>query len=146
VADSSFRFGVVIPLREEAQYIFTRKFNGDVPLITNADFNYYIKEVGKLSGIIQLIKFSHKKGNKDIITVKPKYSWITSPSCCRSFCTNEFLAGTPVNLIMKIRGHKSFRDFYKYIRISQEEAGQKIKELWQERGTMSLIANSECRK
>ncbi len=137
---------VVIPLRDEAQYIFAQKFNGNVPLITNPDFNYYIKEVGKLAGITQLIKFSHKKGNQDIINVKPKYAWITSHTCRRSFCTNEFLAGTPVDLIMKISGHKSLRDFYRYIRISQEEAGQKIKELWQQRGAMALISPSEPKR
>jgi integrase len=131
---------VVIPLRDEAHHIFVQKFNRNVPLITNPDFNYYIKEVGKLAGITQLIKFSHKKGNQDIINVKPKYAWITSHTCRRSFCTNEFLAGTPVDLIMKISGHKSLRDFYRYIRISQEEAGQKIKELWRQRGAMSLTS------
>jgi len=68
---------VVIPLRDEAQYIFTKKFNRNIPIITNPDFNYYIKEVGKLAGITQLIKFSHKKGNQDVISVKPKYAWIT---------------------------------------------------------------------
>jgi len=134
---------VVIPLRDEAQYIFTKKFNRNIPIITNPDFNYYIKEVGKLTGIIQLIKFSHKKGNQDVILVKPKYAWITSHTCRRSFCTNEYLAGTPVDLIMKISGHKSLRDFYRYIRISQEEAGQKIKELWQQRGEMALKSWSE---
>ena len=57
-------------------------------------------------------------------------------SCRRLFCANEFLAGTPVELIMKISGHKSLRDFYKYIRISPEEAGQRIRELWERRGDM----------
>jgi len=40
---------------------------------------------------------------------------------------------------MKISGHKSVKDFYKYIRITPEEAGQKIKELWQQRGEMELF-------
>jgi len=71
--------------------------------------------------------------------VKPKYAWITSHTCRRSFCTNEFLAGTPVELIMKISGHKSVKDFYKYIRITPEEAGLKIKELWQQRGQMEVL-------
>lgn len=30
-------------------------------------------------------------------------------------CTNEFLAGTPVELIMKIGRHKNVKGFYKYI-------------------------------
>lgn len=130
---------VVIPLRDEANTIFVRTFRSGVPQIDNGVFNRYIKEVGKIAGITQLIKFSHKKANKDVITVKPKYAWITSHSCRRSFCTNEFLAGTPVDLIMKISGHKSLRDFYKYIRITPEEAGQKIKEIWQIRGDIRLI-------
>lgn len=70
---------------------------------------------------------------------KPKHGWITSHTCRRSFCTNEFLAGTPVELIMKISGHKSVMDCYKYIRITPEEAGQKIKEIWQQRGAMELF-------
>lgn len=129
---------VVIPLREKAYYIFVEEFNRRIPRITNLDFNWYIKEVAQHAGITRPIKFSHKKGNQDVVTVKPKYKWITSYTCRRSFCTNEFLAGTPVELIMKISGHKSLRDFYRYIRITPEEAGQKIKELWQQRGEMSL--------
>jgi len=130
---------VVIPLRDQAQYIFVNEFNRNIPAISNAGFNERIKEVGRLTGLTQLIKFSYKKGNQDIVVTKPKYAWITSHTCRRSFCSNEFLAGTPVELIMKISGHKNLRDFYRYIRISQEEAGQKIKELWQQRGTMALI-------
>jgi integrase len=87
-----------------------------------------------MAGLTQLVKHSYKKGNKDIVEVKPKYAWVTSHTCRRSFCTNEFLAGTPVELIMKISGHKSVKDFYKYIRISPEEAGRKVKELWEKRG------------
>lgn len=39
-----------------------------------------------------------------------------SHTCRRSFCTNEFLDGTPVQLIMGISGHKTekaFRRLYK---------------------------------
>lgn len=134
---------VVIPLRDEAYSIFIKAFKKDIPKISNSDFNYYIKEVGRIACLDQLIKFSHKKGNRDIITMKPKYAWITSHTCRRSFCTNEFLAGTPVDLIMKISGHKSLRDFYKYIRITPEEAGQKIREIWQNRGDMSIVKEKE---
>jgi len=74
-----------------------------------------------------------------VVEVKPKNEWITSHTCRRSFCTNEFLAGTPVELIMKISGHKSVKDFYKYIRITPEEAGQKIKELWLQRDQMEVL-------
>ena len=130
---------VVIPLRQEALSLFNNEFREQIPLLTNVEFNRHIKTLGRLGGINELITFSYKKGNKDVVVTKPKYDWITSHTCRRSFCTNEFLAGTPVELIMKISGHKSVKDFYKYIRITPEEAGQKIKELWQQRGEMKLF-------
>jgi integrase len=127
---------VVIPLRSEAHDILINRFRKIVPKTTNAELNRYIKKVGQLAGIDSPVKISCKKGNQDIITVKPKFSLITTHTCRRSFCTNEFMAGTPPELIMKISGHKSTKDFYKYIRISSEEAGQKIKEIWESRGEM----------
>ncbi|HVG15706.1 MAG TPA: hypothetical protein VM935_12120, partial [Chitinophagaceae bacterium] len=124
---------VVIPLKEKAYQIFINCFQGQIPKMTNPDFNYAIKEVGKLASINELITFSSKKGNKPIVETKPKYAWMTSHSCRRFFCTNEFLAGTPVLLIMKISGHRKEKDFYKYIRITAEEAAVKIEKIWTER-------------
>ncbi|RXK85743.1 site-specific integrase [Filimonas effusa] len=127
---------VVIPLRDEAYSIFMRSFMQGIPVLSNAVFNSAIKELGKRAGLYQLIRFSYKRGNKDIVVNQPKYAWITSHTCRRSFCTNEFLEGTPVELIMKISGHKSLKNFYRYIKISPEEAGRKIGEIWMQRGEL----------
>lgn len=133
---------VVIPLRPEAHEILVNCFNKKVPKTSNGELNRHIKKVGHLAGIDTSIKVSYKKGNQDIVTTKPKYAWITSHTCRRSFCTNEFLAGTPPELIMKISGHKSLKDFYKYIRITPEEAGKKIQEIWERRGEMQMQGTS----
>jgi integrase len=130
---------VIIPLREEAKSIFTRQFKDKIPALTNPEFNKHIKTIGKLCDINRPVKFSYKKGNQAIEVTKPKYEWITSHTARRSFCTNEFLAGTPVELIMRISGHKRTKDFYKYIKISPEEAANKIKKLWEARNGMKLI-------
>jgi hypothetical protein len=61
---------VVVPLREKASIIFVQNFQRRIPRITNPDFNYYIKEVGKFAGINDLVTFSHKKGNRDVVEVK----------------------------------------------------------------------------
>jgi hypothetical protein len=39
---------------------------------------------------------------------------------------------------MKIYGHKSLKDFYRYIKIAPEQAGQRIKELWQQRSELKV--------
>jgi integrase len=84
--------------------------------------------------LFELVQFSYRKGNQTVIEVKPKYEWLSSHTARRSFCTNEFMAGTPVELIMKLSGHKVLAHFYKYIRISPEEAGRKVQAIWAERG------------
>ncbi len=125
---------VVIPLRDEAKEIFTEQFKEKLPKLTNAEFNRHIKTIGKIAGICQRITFSYKKGNKTIDVQKPKYDWITTHTARRSFCTNEFLAKTPVKLIMKLSGHKNEKDFYRYIRVTPEEAAMKMEEIWMQRG------------
>lgn len=134
----------VIPLLEEAQIIFNTHFKNGIPKISNPKFNEYIKEIGRLAGIVELVTHSYKKGNKDVIEVKPKYQWITTHTCRRSFATNEYLAGTDVALIMKITGHKSVRDFYKYIRIAIEEhAAQQMQSIWKDRNNMQAFPISK---
>jgi integrase len=130
---------VVIPLRPEAHDILVNRFNRQVPRTSNEELNRHIKKIAQLAGIDTPIKASYKKGNQDIVSTKPKFAWITTHTCRRSFCTNEFLAGTPPELIMKISGHKSLKDFYKYIRITPEEAGKKIQQIWEQRGEMNSV-------
>ena len=86
---------VVIPLRPEAYDILINRFNKKVPKTTNEELNRHIKKVARLAGIDIPIKASYKRGNQDMVTTKPKFAWITTHTCRRSFCTNEFLAGTP---------------------------------------------------
>lgn len=124
---------VVVPLRSDAFDILVNVFKKKIPEVSQQKFNDNIKEVGRLAGIDQSITFSHRRGGEDITETKPKYNWITSHTCRRSFCTNEFLAGTPPELIMKISGHKSLRDFYRYIRITPEQAAQQIEKIWNQR-------------
>jgi integrase len=134
---------VAIPLRTEAVEIFNKHFKNNAPVISNIVFNRYIKKIALDAGITQPITFSYKKGNKDIVVTKPKAEWITTHACRRSFCTNEFLQGTEISLIMKISGHKTMREFQKYVRINHEQAAHKIQEIWTARGGMSAFTHSK---
>jgi integrase len=134
---------VVIPLRAEAKEIFIRVFKDSQPKISNPKFNKYIKIIANLAGITQNITFSHKRGNADIVETKPKSEWVTSHTCRRSFATNEYLNGVEVSLIMKITGHKTHKDFFKYIRISEEHAARKIQDIWTTRNNMQTFEKSQ---
>jgi len=130
---------VVIPLRKEAQEMLEQLFKETQVISSNPDFNRNIKIIGKLAGINNLITFMHKKGSNQVKVTKAKCDWITSHTARRSFCTNEFLAGTPVKIIMQISGHKKEKDFYRYIKISPEESAKIIQKIWQERNNMQAF-------
>jgi integrase len=129
---------IVVPLRPETKDIL-EKYNMEMPQISNPEFNFYIKEVAKLAGLNEKIKFSYKRGNKHVEEVRPKYAWVMSHTCRRSFCTNEFLDGTPVNLIMAISGHKTEKAFRKYIKADNLQKAQMIKKIWENRPGLGTI-------
>lgn len=96
---------VVVPLRNDAKKILVEKYELKLPKVGMVNFNYYIKEVVRLAGLNEPVGISHRRGNKIREEIRPKYAWISSHTARRSFCTNEYLAGTPSDLIMSISGH-----------------------------------------
>jgi hypothetical protein len=94
------------------------------------NFNYYVKEVVKLASVDEPVKITHKRGNKIIEETKPKYAWVSSHTARRSFCTNEYLSGTPSDLIMAVSGHKSGKAFKKYIKVDHIKKASMLKNLW----------------
>lgn len=57
---------VVVPLRPIAEEILLNRFCGRIPKIVNATFNDLIKKACKQADICEPLKFSYKKGNKEI--------------------------------------------------------------------------------
>jgi hypothetical protein len=121
---------VVVPLRNDAKKILVEKYELKLPKVSMVNFNYYIKEVVRLAGLNEPVRISHRRGNKIREEIRPKYAWISSHTARRSFCTNEYLAGTPSDLIMSISGHKSEKSFRKYIKADQIKKASMIKEIW----------------
>lgn len=56
----------------------------------------------------------------------PKYELIKTHTARRTGCTNMYLAGIPVIDIMKISGHKTEKEFMKYIKVSKLETAQNL--------------------
>ncbi len=127
---------VVVPLREDVRKILIEKYEMRMPRVSMVNFNYYIKEVVKLASINEPIVIAHKRGNKLVEETRPKYAWVSSHTARRSFCTNEYLLGTPSGLIMSISGHKSEKAFKKYIKADTIKKAEMIKKLWDEQPSL----------
>ncbi len=83
VAQKKTLVTVVVPLRSDAKTILKDKYKMQIPQVSNPNFNKYIKEGCKLAGITEKVKITHKRGNKTIEEIRPKYAWITSHTCRR---------------------------------------------------------------
>lgn len=54
---------------------------------------------------------------------------ISSHTCRRSFCTNMYLSGFPAKELMKISGHKNHAAFMRYVKVDNQQAANRVKEL-----------------
>lgn len=111
---------VVIPIHWMLGEIINSGFQLSTK-ISDTKINKHIKEICELAGINNIVEVTRFEINKTVVTAVPKYSIITTHTARRTGATNMYIAGIPAISIMKITGHKSERNFLKYIKISEEE-------------------------
>jgi hypothetical protein len=63
--------------------------------------NIYLKEIGKMAGIDEMVSKTSSQGSKRKTETCLKYEKITSHTARRSFATNAYLAGVPTLAIIK---------------------------------------------
>jgi len=120
---------VIIPLHPEAKRIIEKHhLKGGLHLITNQNFNKFIKDVCRLAGISETTIITRTVGGKKIRISKPKHDLVASHTARRSFATNAYLAGVPTLAIMSITGHKTELSFLKYVKVTKEEQAKLIME------------------
>lgn len=125
---------VVIPLHSVVNRII-EKYNGNLPkAISGQKFNEYLKEVcQRVSCLKGLESKKRTVGGMKTISTLQKWEMVSSHTARRSFCTNEYLNGTPTLTIMAVSGHETESAFLKYIKVSPKEHAEKMMHLWEKR-------------
>lgn len=87
--------------------------------ISNQKMNEYLKEIGEMVKSLN-VPFNKDRttGGLKISTNKMKWEYLSTHTARRSFSTNMFERGIPVQSIMSITGHKTETEFYKYIQMN----------------------------
>lgn len=118
---------VLCPITKEIKLIMDNRHNGNPPKpIAESILNDSIKQIGIMLKFNERVKCEHTQGGKLITEMIPKHQLIKSHTARRSFCTNKYKAGMPVFDIMLFSGHSTEKEFYKYIRIQNEERASHI--------------------
>ena len=111
---------VIIPIRAELETILN-KYDYTLPHTWEQKVNEHIKDIAKLAGIKEKVSFEEKKGGLTVKQSLPKNQLIKTHTARRSGCTNMYLAKIPTIGIMQISGHKTEREFLKYIKVSKQQ-------------------------
>jgi integrase len=119
---------VVIPMIDYVPDIL-RKYNYSLPKLSAYKFNERLKDIGLKAKLRQKVEVVHKKGRIRIKRVFEKWEMMSSHTCRRSFCTNMYLSGFPAEELMRISGHKSPAAFMRYIKVDNQQAANRLKEL-----------------
>jgi len=122
---------VSIPIQGKVREILDRN-NGRINRIPSCQkINDYLKEIGKLVPCLnELVERNYRKGERDIIESVPKYTLISSHTARRTFATLQLKCGIPPYIIMAITGHKTEKDFWKYVKLDSQAKALQLHQMW----------------
>ncbi len=108
-----------IPVHPIVEKILTRH-GGRIQVASGQKMNDYLKEVCALAPWgNDRVFVDDSSGGEVKPVVARKCEQVTTHTARRSFATNMYLAGVPVESIMKITGHTTLEAFYKYIKLDE---------------------------
>lgn len=97
----------------------------------NQVFNRHLKEIGKMiPELHQPFEKTITRARKTGQQILHRFEGLSSHSCRRSFCTNEYLNGTPTITIMAISGHTTEKAFMTYIKANALQHAQLMRDNW----------------
>ena len=98
--------------------------------ISNAKYNQYLKELGRLAGIDTIVEIKRVKGGRRILIREPKWHFITTHTARRTFCSLLFQKGVDSALIRAFSGHSTESAFQRYICLTNEQKSEMLKRYW----------------
>lgn len=117
---------VIIPLNSIVIEIIEKRAGKLPDYIQSGLVNEHIKSICKRAKITENHSFTRTIGGKVEEFNSPKYKLVASHTARRSFCTNAYKAGMPIQDIMAISGHKSERVFLNYVKVQKVENAKRI--------------------
>ena len=101
-----------------------------LPVISNQNLNYYIKDLCKKAGIdkpMEIVRFS---GKQRITKVFPKYELVHFHTGRKTFVTLSLEKGMSAEEVMEITGHTDYKSFKRYVNITNERKKVVMLKAW----------------
>ncbi len=114
-----------IPLNNYATSIIAKYVNlptgKALPVISNQKMNDYLKELGELAEFFNPVTTYRFLGGKRIEKTEQKWEVLTTHIMRKTFVTNALSLGMQTATIKEFTGHKSEKDFNRYLAVITED-------------------------
>lgn len=121
---------IIIPLSARFMAVYEGNKNSfpDLSKMSVTAFNKTIRDVCRVSKLDKKTINKRRVAGQIITEVRFRYQEVSSHTCRRTFCTLKFLKGMPAQAIMKFSGHKTERNFLKYLKLDAELTAAKYQD------------------
>jgi integrase len=120
---------IVIPLIPRASSIL-KKYNNKLPVFSNQKLNLHLKTLAQMAMITQNVAIQRYRGAKREDSMSPKHKLITTHTARRTFVTLSLEKGIRPEVVMAITGHKDYKTFKAYIKITDTVKKDELLKAW----------------
>ncbi len=119
---------IKVPLNAYSQAVIS-KYNGVLPKAP-AKFNMLIKLVAKKAGLTEMIEVISQPGGRVKKEQMEFYKLVSSHVARRTWATQSIANGVSLPIYMKITGHKTPKEFMKYVKNTESEIDSAVTKAW----------------
>lgn len=123
---------LTVPLAPQA-YEILEKYKGKLsplPVISNQKMNDYLKDLGELAEIDELIEIVRYRGSEKIVSIYKKFELLSVHAGRKTFATLSLEKGIPAETVMSITGHKSYSSFQRYVKVTEDRKRNEMEKAW----------------
>jgi integrase len=123
---------ITIPLNPFAQQILER-YKGQarpLPVISSQKTNEYLKKIGQKIKLETPVKVLEHKGSTTVESYVPKHEILTFHVARKTFITTSLILGIPERVVREFSGHKTEKDFAKYVKLADTYKEQQMLQAW----------------
>lgn len=107
--------------------------------LANQKTNEYLKMIAQRAGLNSTIELEKYTGSKKVIINKAKYEFVTTHTARRTFVTLSLEKGMRPEVVMQITGHKDYRTFQRYIKITDSIKLIEMSKAWNNNNFLKVV-------
>ncbi|WP_447639935.1 MULTISPECIES: site-specific integrase [Chitinophagaceae] len=117
---------LLIELNDHSKAVLSKykdiQFKDDkaLPVITNQKMNDYLKELGEIAELNDIVNITYYQGNERIEESFFKWELLSTHAGRRTFICNALSLGIPPQVVMKWTGHSDYKSMKPYIDIADD--------------------------